>query len=345
MRSAKLLVFLILISVLLTGCTSAMSETLRLGMQALENSDYTGALAYFDEAEAQGNDTELIFRGRGIAKMGLADYEGAVEDFRASLDASGGHVRKTEFDTAFYLATALFKAGDVEGAIETYDAILGLDEKNSDALFLKGKAALSLGDLDEALKCFNRAIDIDPDDPDLYIDIYESLDHAGYASEGGTYLKSAMELRNISNYQKGKLYYWLQDYDNARSCLEAVGDSEQNADVILYLGKTYEALGDRSYAASLYSSWLSKNPENVEICNQLGLCQIANGNYSDALKSFQDGLKVSGSEMTQSLLFNEIVAYEYLSDFKKAAVLMDSYLKAYPDDENARREYTFLSSR
>ncbi|MCR4908128.1 MAG: tetratricopeptide repeat protein [Lachnospiraceae bacterium] len=345
MKSTKLILSIIIISVMLSGCGSTESETLRLGMQCLENSDYTGALAYFDEAEAQGDDTELISRGRGIAKMGLADYEGAIGDFRASLDASGGHVKKMEFDTAFYLATALFKAGDAEGAMETYDAILGLDPKNSDALFLKGKAALSLGDLDEALKCFNRAIDNAPEDPDLYIDIYESLDHAGFASEGGSYLKSAMELRSITNYQKGKLYYWLQDYDNAKSCLEAVGDSEQNADVILYLGKTYEALGDRSYAASLYSSWLSKNPENVEICNQLGLCQIANGNYADALKSFQDGLKISGSEMTQSLRFNEIVAYEYLSDFKKASVLMDSYLKSYPDDENARREYIFLSSR
>ncbi len=344
-RRAGALLLIALAALVLSACAGKDSEQIRLGMQCLENNDYAGALSYFDEAESQKDNPELIYRGRGIAKMGLADYEGAVGDFRASLDSSGGHVGKTEFDTAFYLATAQFKTGDTQGAIETYDAILGLDEKNADALFLKGKASLSLGDLDEALKCFNKAIDLDPDDPDLFIDIYESLDHAGYASEGGSYLKSAMELRSISGYQKGKLYYWLQDYENAKSCLEAVGESEQTPDVILYLGKTYEALGDRSYAASLYSSWLSKNPDNVEICNQLGLCQIENGNYEDALKSFQAGLKVSGSEMTQSLKFNEIVAYEYLSDFKKAAVLMEAYLKTYPDDENARREYIFLSSR
>ena len=47
----------------------------------------------------------------------------------------------------------------------------------------------------------------------------------------------------------------------------------------------------------------------------------------------------------QSLMFNEVVAYEYLLDFKKAASLMKEYLDRYPDDEAAQREYIFLSTR
>ena len=49
--------------------------------------------------------------------------------------------------------------------------------------------------------------------------------------------------------------------------------------------------------------------------------------------------------MMQTLSFNEIVAYEHLGDFKQAFVLMENYLKNYPDDVQARREYQFLSSR
>ena len=38
---------------------------------------------------------------------------------------------------------------------------------------------------------------------------------------------------------------------------------------------------------------------------------------------------------------NEIVAYENLRDFGKAASLLESYLKTYPDDTTAKREYEF----
>lgn len=49
--------------------------------------------------------------------------------------------------------------------------------------------------------------------------------------------------------------------------------------------------------------------------------------------------------MMQVLKMNEIVAYERLKDYKKASVLMESYLKTYPDDEEAKREYIFLKTR
>ena len=49
--------------------------------------------------------------------------------------------------------------------------------------------------------------------------------------------------------------------------------------------------------------------------------------------------------MMQTLKFNEIVAYEYLNEFEQATILLDNYLKIYPDDEQAKREYGFLSTR
>jgi TolA-binding protein len=47
----------------------------------------------------------------------------------------------------------------------------------------------------------------------------------------------------------------------------------------------------------------------------------------------------------QTLSFNEIVAYEYLQDYQKAAVLLKAYLQNYPDDQAAIREQQFLSTR
>jgi hypothetical protein len=44
-------------------------------------------------------------------------------------------------------------------------------------------------------------------------------------------------------------------------------------------------------------------------------------------------------------MFNQIAAYEYTGNFKQATVLMEEYLKKYPEDEEAKREYEFLKSR
>ncbi|MCR5626385.1 MAG: tetratricopeptide repeat protein [Lachnospiraceae bacterium] len=328
-----------------SGCSLKPGEYTELGMESLENSDYQAALDFFDEALENDEDKGELYRGRGIAKMGLYDYKGAIEDFRASLSESGGNVSELEFDTAFYLATAQFKNGDVQGAIDTYSAIIGLDEDNADAFFLRGKAELANDDYDSAADDFDMAIQYNPTDPDLYISIYESLESTGHSEEGSGYLKDAMELNNINEYQKGRLYYWLGDYDNAKGCLEEANDTKADPGVVLYLGKTYEALGDKSYAASLYSSYLTDNPSDANICNQLGICQLESGQYEAALAAFRQGLGVTNNQIMQSLRYNEIVAYEYLSDFKQASVLMAEYIKDYPEDEAAKREQIFLASR
>lgn len=47
----------------------------------------------------------------------------------------------------------------------------------------------------------------------------------------------------------------------------------------------------------------------------------------------------------QSLLFNEIVAYEKKLDFSTAQEKAVSYVGMYPEDEEAAKELDFLKSR
>ena len=56
-------------------------------------------------------------------------------------------------------------------------------------------------------------------------------------------------------------------------------------------------------------------------------------------------MNVEGNTVTQSLKFNEIVAYEYLGQYDQAKLAMEQYLALYPDDEKAQREAVFLKTR
>lgn len=65
----------------------------------------------FDEAEAQKEDSRLIARGRGIASMGLTEYDQAVEYFTQALELSDGWVQNVDYDMNYYLAAAYTKNG------------------------------------------------------------------------------------------------------------------------------------------------------------------------------------------------------------------------------------------
>ncbi len=329
----------------LSGCGSS-DENISKGMQAIQSMDYQAALECFEEADEKGENQRLISRGMGIAYMGLTEYSKASACFEDALEKSKGIPEPIDYDLNYYLASAYTKENRLGEAEATYNAILTMKEDEPDALFLRGNVRLGLGKMEDALEDFDRVAELEPDNYDRMIQIYEVLDCFGENEAGKQYLLTALQRENakISAYDKGRMYYYLEEYQLAYLALEEARNGG-GAEAYLYLGRAYEATGDYNYASSVYNAYLAKDTSNAEIYNQLGLCEMAKGDYEKALSAFQNGMNAENNSIQQTLAFNEIVAYEYLGEFQKAAVLMQTYLKNYPDDTKAVREFEFLSSR
>ncbi len=321
-------------------------ENIDAGMSAIEALDYESALAYFEKALVEGEDEELLYRGQGIAYIGLTRYEEAVESLEKSLSYCNGMISSLQFDTNYYLAAAYYKNGDIDSALKVYDAILALRDDEKTAYYLRGTLELEQGNYEKADEDFRIAISLDTKDYNCLINIYRSLEKNGYKEAGIKYLEGtlATDGEDMPDYDKGRLYYYLQDYDNAKNCLEKARDTG-SAEAILFLGRTYEALGDFNYASSVYASYLVQDPDNPQVQNQLGICKMQMNDYEAALAAFEAGLASEDKTCMQTLKYNEIAAYEKLCQFQKAAALMESYLQLYPDDEKAKREYEFLKTR
>ncbi len=338
---------LLLSMTLLTGCgTKGKNENITAGMEAIGALDYDTALASFGAAREAGENPRMVYRGEGIAYLGKTQYADAAASLEAALGCSSGRIDSMDFDINYYLATAYYRQGDADRAVGVYNAIIGLRPQERDAYYLRGVIHARRGALEQALADFEKTISLDERDYDRLIDIYCVLEENGYREAGQTYLQNAMGsgTKYMTNYEKGRISYYLEDYENARNYLEKARD-EKGYEAVLFLGRTYETLGDFNYAVSVYSTFLDSGEENAQVLNQMGLCRMQMRDYQGALEAFQRAMNIEGSGLLQVLKMNEITAYENLKQFGQAASLMEEYLKNYPDDEKAKREYEFLKTR
>ena len=331
---------------LLTGCGKKERPYFDAGFAFLENGQSEEALESFEKSVAEEKETKESLRGLGIAYISLGRYDEAIETLVKALNKSNGSIAEVDFDINDYLGYAYEKAGRYEDAVNVYTAVLNFRPKDIDAYYRRAICYLKLGETTLADEDFAIATSKNNDDYDLHIRIYYSIKEAGFEQEADAYLISLLNdtKRKISDYDRGRICYYLKDYSNARVYLEKAKDLS-NPDTILMLGKTYEATGDNTYAASLYAGYLDQKGNNAAVYNQLGVCRWKLEDYEGALAAFSFGLKLEDPEWMRELSYNEAVTYEYMGDYETAREKMEEFLKAYPKDENANHELNFLITR
>ena len=344
-RKGICLALALMMTVFASGCGSK-TEKIKEAMDLIESMDYQGALDTFEEAAEQNEDARLIARGMGIAYLGQAKFDEAIECFLKALAGSNGLLQDVDYDLNYYLASAYEGAGRYQEAKEVYNSILALKPQEKEAYYLRGGVELQLDQFNEAKEDFDKTVAMDPKNYDRLFTIYEKFSRFGYKAAGQEYLQTALDngAKTLSSFDKGRIYYFMENYQQAYVELEDA-KSDDKAESSLYLGKAYEATGDYNYACNVYRSYLDKHGDSAEMYNQLGICEMKRGNYEMALAAFRSGLDLEDKEMQQVLSYNEIVAYEFLGNFQKAAERMKTYVKLYPTDEDALREEIFLSTR
>ena len=347
MHTAKTGAVVFCMMLFLGGCGKKAADTnIASGMELVEQYDFQGAMSFFEQALLNNEDFELAYRGQGIACMGLGNYAEAETAFLKSIESAGQHLTALEYDTNYYLASAYMKQGKYAQAEEIYSAVIALRKKELDAYYLRGCARLRQNRYEEAVEDFEKAFSFDSDNLELLTDAYVEMQAAGFGEQGQTYLKEFMagKEKKLSEGEKGILYYYLGDYENARIYLDSL-IKEKDPKISMILGQTYEKLEDMDYAAIVYQSYLDENEPNAAIYNSLGVCLMHQEKYGEALEAFESGIALGASDYLQELKFNTIVAYEYSGDFAQAKKRMQEYLQVYPDDARAKKENEFLKTR
>lgn len=329
----------------LAGCGGEAQKIYEQAEKDLTQGSYEYALQGYQASVENGVKLPYSYRGAGIANLRMGNYEAAAQAFTDALGCEkvSKSLRK---DLLSYRATVYMKQGDYENAMADCQTLSEEHSMDTDLYFLAGKAALSLDSYEEAAGNFREAYGETPS-YDMAIRIYEAYLEEDMEADGTGYLEAALESepKDAQDYcNRGRVYYYMDDYDNARESL-IKASNEGNTEALLLLGMVYMAQKDISNARSMYQEFVSKEEKSARGYNGLALCDISEGNYDSALANIASGITAAEEEEMQSLLFNEIVVYERKLDFTTALQKVKDYLSTYPEDKAAVKEQTFLETR
>lgn len=151
-------------------------------------------------------------------------------------DAAGSeHVPATAglIDRLLGKATAQYKEGvqlyakkrDYRGAIAAFDRALEIDEKLPYVWNDRGVCYRTLGDYDEALRCFLRAVELAPGNSEVLYDMGETLEQLGVMQMNNRYLDAAVEtFKMVVNNLPNSMESW----NHIGICLKELGKPEES---------------------------------------------------------------------------------------------------------------------
>lgn len=348
MRNKKIICLLAagLGALLLTGCGGENQKTYEQANADLEEANYDYALNEYQACISAGYKLAQSYRGSGIVKLRTGDYQGAIDDLTNALndEKTGKSDRK---DLLEYRAAAELKAELYDQAMADCQTLAEDYSLNANDYYLTGCVALAMDSYDEASSNFSEAYGSDST-YEMAIQIYEAYLGQDMEADGTRYLEAALktEAKTADDYcERGKVYYYMDDYENARTELTTAAD-KGSTEATLILGMVYMAQGDTSNARSFYQQYIDADGDDpAKGYNGLALCDISDGDYGSALQNISQGLGDATSDEMRDLLFNEIVVYEKKLDFSTALSKAQEYVQTFKDDDAAAKELTFLQSR
>ena len=226
-------------------------------------------------------------------------------------------------------AMSLFKEKKYKEAIDAFSLVLENEPDNADVYNNMGVAYACTGDFEHSEKCYIRAIELDPELAQAYINLSDLYYKAGdLASAVGTLQRGSYELENNlaiahllarvyiedqrwedaivelervldgepenydAYYDLGHVYFELGDYESAISNFENVLEYEQNNELLYYaLAQAYEANNEIDKAISNYLKAIAVNDKFILAYKKVGILFLARNDYEDAIEYFENYLE------------------------------------------------------
>ncbi len=194
-------------------------------------------------------------------------------------------------------------AGELDRAIEQFDAVLGHDPHDTQALLGRGHARRDKRDFAGSLQDLDQAIRLKPDDAELFGSRANTRHHLGDFAGA------------------------IADYDRAIVIAPRT--------VWLYGGRATALHGDFQLEAALadYDRAIALDPNDHNLFRNRGMALATDGEYAAAIASYTEAIRLNPAD-AQSYLYRA-EARTHLEDFKAAIVDFDEAIRLDPHQPRA----------
>jgi tetratricopeptide (TPR) repeat protein len=352
--------------------TLLANQYLENGKTFLNFHSYYEAIASFDVSLNILESSEAYI-GKGNALYSLGRYEEAVKASEAALKIDENNSR------ALYLkGKALFSQGKYKDALESFDTASKFDPTNGTIYFSKGTAELQLGNQDAALLEFKKA-SMTENRSDYYVGQGNILfKYLHDPEEAVKAYNKAIQLdpKNIVAYlEKGNVLFNQSKYENAlyeyMKGIRSMDNPDKNYTKILETKGTELQTQNLTMSLAYFGQALKLDPKNSNLYIKIGNVLFAQGKYQYALNAYMKGIRsmdnpdknnlklllakgtqLQMTNLTMSLAYFKSVAelnqsdtdFQYalgytlfkLGDYKNALVILDKSLQIQPNNANAQ---------
>jgi len=236
---------------------------------------------------------------------------------------------------------SLYRLGRIDEAIRCYDKALELDPRNANIWLDKGVNLHSLGRFGEAIHCYDRALELDPQDAYTWNNKGISLYRLGRFDESIRYYDKALEIDPryaYAWYNKGNSLCSLGQYDEAIRCYDkALELDPRHARIWNNKGVSLRSLGRIDEAIRCYDKALELDPPAPEAWNNKGYSLHSLGQYDEAIRCFNRALELDPQDA--AAWFNNALAEEKLGRMRDAARSFQQFIALAPTQYAAQIEY------
>jgi tetratricopeptide (TPR) repeat protein len=262
-----------------------------LGMALMDQQDYDGAVAAFQEAVRLDRMNADSHNNLGLALGGKKDLEGAIAEFREAirLDPDDANPHNS-------LGGALYHKGDLDGAIAEFREAIRLDPNDADVHSNLGNALADKGDLDGAIAEHQEAIHLDPTGADAHSNLGLALGKKRMWDEAIAAHREAVRLApgkasircnlGVALRNKGDLDGAIAEYR------ETIRLDPKFLKAYLGLAEALYKKKDVDGAITAYKEALRLNPNDARAFRRMGRALHDKGDLDGAIAAFREAVRL-----------------------------------------------------
>lgn len=153
---------------------SVMDMDFEIAEKLIKEGRYHEAIIHYNLAIRKHPRFPAAFNNRGIAYLKLREYDNAIRSFKKALEIDPHYkAAKENLEKARNTKKSLFKSYMTKGnkamddkkfqeALEFYEKAVAINPKSTNAWANRGMALMALTDYEDAILCFTRALQQDP---------------------------------------------------------------------------------------------------------------------------------------------------------------------------------------